>query len=344
MKTLVTGGAGFIGSHLTEHLLAAGDEVTVLDDLSTGGLGNLAGVAGHEGLRVVTGSVCDEPVVRRWVSAVDRVFHLGAAVGLFSVLDDPLRGLRTNIHGSETVLAAAHRHDVPILMASTSEVYGKNTKPGLTEQDDRILGSPLVSRWTYAEAKAVAESLTHAYVVKHDLAAVTVRLFNTVGPRQTGRYGMVVPRFVGQALAGDPLTVYGTGEQRRCFCHVLDVVPALVALLADEGAHGDVFNLGGSEQVTVGELARRVIARTSSSSAIVHVDYRQAYGDGFEEVPSRLPDCGKALRRIGFRPRRDLDTIIADVAADHRTDSVSPTDNVSPTDSVQSAHSAADLG
>ncbi|MGE7435182.1 NAD-dependent epimerase/dehydratase family protein [Kitasatospora sp. NPDC001175] len=325
MRSLVTGGAGFIGSHLTEHLLAAGDEVVVLDNLTTGSMANLASVRRHPRLRTVTGSVCDEALVRREVATVDRVFHLGALVGVFNILEDPLGGLRTNIRGAESVLAAAHEHDVPILMASSSEVYGKNSKPRLTEQDDQILGPPQLSRWTYAEAKAVAESLTYGYVAKHALRAVTVRLFNTVGPRQTGRYGMVVPRFVGQALAGDPLTVYGGGAQRRCFCHVLDIVPALVALLEDETAHGGTFNLGGLEQVDIAELARRVVAVTQSSSEIVHVEYQQAYetyGPGFEEVPSRAPDCAKAFAQIGYRPRHDLATIVADVAAYQRAASV----------------------
>ncbi|PRY36951.1 NAD-dependent epimerase/dehydratase family protein [Umezawaea tangerina] len=316
MRTLVTGGAGFIGSHLTEHLLSAGDEIVVLDDLSIGGEANLAAVSDHPGLRVVVGSVCDRDVVDRCVRDVDRVFHAAASVGVLRILEKPLQGLRTNMRGTEVVLDAALRHDVPILVTSTSEVYGKNSKVGLCEDDDRILGSPLKSRWSYAEAKAVAESLTKGYVTEHGLTAVIVRLFNTVGPRQTGQYGMVVPRFVGQALSGQPLTVYGGGEQIRCFCHVLDVVPAMVALLEDERAHGDVFNLGGTEQVSIADLAERVVAATGSTSEIVHLSYEQAYGEGFEDMRRRVPDSTKALERVGFRPRRSLDDVIADVA-DH---------------------------
>ncbi|HEX6344825.1 NAD-dependent epimerase/dehydratase family protein [Umezawaea sp.] len=316
MRTLVTGGAGFIGSHLTEHLLRAGDEVVVLDDLSTGSPSNLAAVANHPGLRLVVGSVCDREVVDRCARGADRVFHAAASVGVLKILEKPLHGLRTNVHGTEVVLDAALRHGAPVLITSTSEVYGKNTRTGLREDDDRVLGSPLKSRWSYAEAKAVAESMTRGYVTEHGLAAVIVRLFNTVGPRQTGRYGMVVPRFVGQALTGRPLTVHGDGRQVRCFCHVLDVVPALVALLDDERAHGDVFNLGGTERVSIGELAERVIAATGSTSDVVHLSYEQAYGEGFEDMRRRVPDSSKALARIGFRPRRDLDDVIADVA-DH---------------------------
>ncbi|WNV87672.1 NAD-dependent epimerase/dehydratase family protein [Umezawaea sp. Da 62-37] len=315
MRTLVTGGAGFIGSHLTEHLLRAGDEVVVLDDLSTGREANLDAMSDHPGLRLVVGSVCDREIVDRCVRGVDRVFHAAASVGVLKILEKPLQSLRTNVHGTEIVLQAALEHGVPILITSTSEVYGKNSRIGLREDDDRVLGSPLKSRWSYAEAKAVAESMTHGYTTEHGLTAVIVRLFNTVGPRQAGQYGMVVPRFVEQALAGRPLTVYGDGHQIRCFCHVLDVVPAMVALLEDERAHGDVFNLGGTEQVSIGGLAERVIAVTGSTSDIVHLSYEQAYGEGFEDMRRRVPDSTKALERVGFRPRRDLDDVIAAVAA-----------------------------
>lgn len=317
MRTLITGGAGFIGSHLTEALLAAGDQVTVLDDLSTGRWENLAAVADRPALRLVRGSVLDAELVERLVLGADTVYHLAAAVGAFTIRDRTLDSLRTNLHGTEHVVAAAHRYDVRLLLASTSEIYGKNDKVGLREDDDRIIGSPTKSRWSYSEAKAIDETLVTAYG-RAGLRAVTVRLFNTVGPRQTGRYGMVVPRFVGQALAGDPLTVYGTGDQIRCFCHVADVVAALPALLAERDAIGGVFNLGSAEQVSIGQLARRVVRLTGSHSTIDRIPYQVAYGDGYEDMMRRVPDCRRARELIGFVPARDLDTILRDVVAEHR--------------------------
>jgi UDP-glucose 4-epimerase len=316
MKILVTGGAGFIGSHLTERLLTDGHQVTVLDLMTTGRAENLAAVADHPGLEIIRGSVTNSSTVDRCASEVDAVYHLAAAVGLFTILDKTLLSLRTNIRGTENVVDAAYRYGARLLLASTSEVYGKNTKIGLTEDDDRIIGSPLVSRWSYAEAKAVDETLTHIYAKELGLRAVIVRLFNTVGPRQSGRYGMVVPRFIGQALAGEPLTVHGSGQQIRCFCHVADVVPALVALLEDDTATAQVFNLGSSEQVTITELAKRIIAATGSSSEVTYVPYGEAYGEGYEDMLRRVPDCARAQQQIGFRPRRTLDDIIASVIED----------------------------
>jgi UDP-glucose 4-epimerase len=316
MRSLITGGAGFIGSHLTEHLLARGREVTVLDDLSTGRRENLAAASTDPRLRFVEGSVCDPDAVEHAMEGVDEVYHLAAAVGVFTILDRPLASLRTNLGGTETVLEAARRHGTPILVASTSEVYGKNTKPGLVEEDDRIVGSPLKSRWSYAEAKALDETLAFLYGVEYGLRTVIVRLFNTVGPRQTGRYGMVIPRFVEQALAGEPVTVYGGGQQVRCFCHVHDVVPALERLLADESTAGEVFNLGSGQQTSIGDLALRVIELTGSPSRVRDVPYSEAYGPGFEDMQRRVPDCGKARSRIGFAPTRSLDDIIRDVAAE----------------------------
>ncbi|CAM3349896.1 NAD-dependent epimerase/dehydratase family protein [Kibdelosporangium persicum] len=318
MRCLITGGAGFIGSHLTEHLLGLGHEVVVLDDLSTGSESNLAAFADDPRLRFVRGSVCDRDAVDSCMAGVDAIYHLAAAVGVFTILGKTLESLRTNLNGTETVLEAARAHDVPILVASTSEIYGKNTADGLTEDADRIVGSPLVNRWSYAEAKALDETLAYLYGIEYGVKTVIVRLFNTVGPRQSGRYGMVIPRFVGQALAGEPITVFGDGQQVRCFCHVLDVVPALVALLEDEGAHGTVYNLGSSEQVSIADLAHKVIAATDSSSTVVKVPYEQAYGAGFEDMQRRIPDCAKARDRVGFRPRRTLDDIIRSVVAEHR--------------------------
>ena len=321
MTTLVTGGAGFIGAHLTKSLLGSGEDVIVLDDLSTGTEQNLATVLDHPSLHFVKGSILDTSLVDELVSRTHTVYHLAAAVGTFTILDKTLESLRTNLHGTENVVDSALRHGARVLITSTSEVYGKNTKIGLREDDDRHIGSPLKNRWSYAEAKAIDETLAYLYAVEHDLQTVIVRLFNTVGPGQTGRYGMVIPRFVGQALAGEPLTVFGTGEQVRCFCHVHDVVPALQALMADRTAYGQVFNLGGTEQVSIRELAERVLAVTGSSSIITYVSYEAAYGAGFEDMQRRVPDCTRARQQIGFRPGRSLEDIIRDVAGHQFADS-----------------------
>lgn len=316
MRCLVTGGAGFIGSHLTEHLLELGHEVVVLDDFSTGDEQNLAAVAGEPRLTVLRGSVCDEAAVEKAMAGVGAVYHLAAAVGVFTILDKTLESLRTNLHGTEVVLEAVRRHQVPVLVASTSEVYGKNTAEALSEQDDRIVGSPLINRWSYAEAKALDETFTYLYGVEYGLHTVIVRLFNTVGPRQSGRYGMVIPRLVEQGLAGRPLTVHGEGSQIRCFCHVHDVVPALVALLGEERARNQVVNLGNPEPVTIAELARRVIDATGSAGGIVRIPYDQAYGVGFEDMERRVPDCAKARELVGFEPKRNLDDVIRSVIED----------------------------
>jgi UDP-glucose 4-epimerase len=319
MKCLVTGAAGFIGSHLVEDLLAGGHLVTGLDDFSTGSEQNLAGVASHPRLRMVRGSVLERHTVDELAADADCVFHLAAAVGAFVIRDKTLESLRTNIHGTENVVAAASRHGARLLLASTSEIYGKNMTVGLREDDDRIIGSPLRSRWSYAEAKAIDESLVDAYVRERGLRAVIVRLFNTVGPRQTGRYGMVIPRFVRQALTGEPLTVFGTGEQIRCFCHVSDVVPALTRLICSERAYGLAVNLGSSEQVSIGELARRISAATGSSSPLVHASYLDAYGPGYEDMQRRVPNCALAEQLVGFRATRSLDEIIRAVIAEQRS-------------------------
>jgi UDP-glucose 4-epimerase len=320
VKAVVTGGAGFIGSHLVEHLLANGEQVVVLDDMSTGRADNLRAIGDHPRLHVVHGSICDREAVDRCVTGADVVYHLAAAVGVFTIRDRPLESIRTNIHGTETVLESALRHDARVLVASTSEIYGLNTKIGLHEEDVRIMGSPIYSRWSYSDAKAVDETMTMTYFAQYGLKSVIVRLFNTVGARQRGRYGMVIPRFVGQALAGEPVTVYGNGGQIRCFCHVLDVVPALVRLVADEDAHGKVFNLGSSEPVTIGALADKVITATRSTSEIVYVPYAQAHYPGFQDVERRVPDCTRARKQVGFSPTRDLDDIIRDIIEGSRTE------------------------
>ena len=315
MKALVTGGAGFIGSHLVDHLLADGHEVVALDNLSTGTAANLAQVAGHERFTLVDASILDEPAVDKAMAGCDTVFHLAAAVGVHNIVDRPLESLRTNLGGTETVLEVARRHEARVLVASTSEVYGKNTKDRLAEDDDRILGSPLKSRWSYAAAKGLDELLAYCYWQQHGLRTTIIRPFNIVGPRQTGRYGMVIPNFVDQALAGAPITIYGDGSQRRCFCAVDDIIPALVTLVADERAHGEVFNLGGTEEVSIRELAERVRRLTGSASEIIHVPYEKAYGPGFEDMQRRMPDTRKAHDLIGFTPKVGLDELITAVAA-----------------------------
>ncbi len=319
MRYFITGAAGFIGSHLTEALLDAGHEVTGLDDLSTGRLENLAAVTPHPRFRLVLGSILDADLVDDLCDGADRVFHLAAAVGAFVIRDQTLESLRTNIHGTEHVVEAAHRNGARILVASTSEIYGKNTKVGIREDDDRLAGSPLKSRWSYSEAKAIDESLVSAYVTEHGLWAVIARLFNTVGPRQSGRYGMVIPRLVRQGLAGEPLTVFGTGDQVRCFCHVHDVIPALIALTESEAAAGRAVNLGSSEQVSITGLAERVIAATGSRSGISRSSYLEAYGDGYEDMQRRVPDCTLARGLVGFEPARTLDDIIGAVIEDQLT-------------------------
>jgi UDP-glucose 4-epimerase len=324
MKALITGGAGFIGSHLAEHLLAGGHEVVVLDNLATGSLENLSAINDHPRLQYVPGSVLDEALADSLAGEVDTIFHLAAAVGSFVIRDQTLQSLRTNIHGTEHVLAAAHRHQARVLIASSSEVYGKNTKIGLREDDDRVVGSPLLHRWSYSEAKAVDESITRAYVTELGLRAVIVRLFNTVGPRQSGRYGMVIPRLVTQALAGEPLTVFGTGEQVRCFCHVHDVVPALQALVEHPGAYGIAVNVGSTEQISISGLAHRVLALTGSASEVVYMSYEQGIGPGYEDLQRRVPDCSLARELIGFQPLRSLDDILRSVIAERSRPSLTP--------------------
>ena len=317
-KILVTGAAGFIGSHLAEALLADGHEVVGLDNLSTGHMRNLRAVVDHPGFRLIQGTILDEPLVRKLTAEADTVFHLAAAVGVFVIQGQTLDSLRTNIHGTDNVVAAAAQHNTRLLVASTSEIYGKNTTIGLREDDDRIIGSPLKSRWSYAEAKAIDESLVAAYTQECGLSAVIVRLFNTVGPRQTGRYGMVIPRFVRQALAGEPLTVFGTGKQVRCFCHVQNVVPALIRLAKSDRACGRAVNLGSTEQVPIEDLARRVIEATGSDSPVTHVSYLDAYGPGYEDMQRRVPDCTLARDLVGFAATRTLNEIIQAVIDDQR--------------------------
>ncbi|MET3811721.1 GDP-mannose 4,6-dehydratase [Arthrobacter sp. UYEF3] len=318
MKTTITGGAGFIGSHLVEHLLAAGDEVTVLDNLSTGRLENLRNVIGHRKFHFAEGNILDRTAVDKVVSGSDRVFHLAAAVGVNLIVEHPLESLRTNIHGTEVVLDSVLEAGASLLLASTSEIYGKNASDSLSEEADRILGSALKSRWTYAAAKGIDEAFAHAYWREFGLQVAIVRLFNTVGPRQTGRYGMVVPRLVKQALSGQPLTVYGDGKQTRCFSYVGDIVPAITRISAETSAHGNAYNLGGSYEISILTLAERIVELLGSQSDISFVPYEEAYAEGYEDMRRRVPDNTKARQLVGFDPKTTLDQIIHNVAAEHR--------------------------
>lgn len=318
-RYLVTGGAGFVGSHLVDALVAAGDSVIVLDDLSTGRHDNIRQHSGNPDVEFVLGSILNDALVDDVVRRSDVVLHLAAAVGVNLIVERPLESLATNIRGSELVLEKCHKYGRKILVTSTSEIYGKNTSDALKEEDDRILGSPLKTRWSYSEAKAIEEVLAHAYWREKGLPTVIVRLFNTVGPRQVGHYGMVVPRLVEQALRGNPLTVYGTGEQTRCFGHVHDIVRALIALVAVPAGEGQVFNIGARGEVSINELARRIIDITGSTSEIVHVPYDEAYEAGFEDMQRRRPDTTKIQALIGWQPTHDLREIIHDVATDVRS-------------------------
>jgi UDP-glucose 4-epimerase len=322
MRYLVTGGAGFVGSHLGEALLAHGDEVVVLDDLSTGHRRNLRGLEGCPGFSVLEASILDERTVRAVTRDVDVVVHLAAAVGVKLIIERPLESLLTNIRGTEIVLEAAARAGAKTLVTSTSEIYGKNANRAVSEDADQILGSPFKARWSYATAKTVDEILTHAYWKNRGLPTIVVRLFNCVGPRQTGEFGMVLPRFVRQALSGDDVTVYGDGRQRRCFCHVKDTVAALMALLDHPDAVGDVFNVGADNEMSMTDLAAAVIERSGSSSRIVYVPYDRAYEEGFEDVERRVPDTAKITWLTGWRPTRTMDDILADAIANERETAV----------------------
>ena len=319
MRVLITGGAGFVGSHLADALLQRGDSIVIYDDFSTGRESNIAHLADRSDVKVIRGDIRDELHVNRVMGGVDACFHLAAAVGVNLIVEEPLRSLTTNIRGSEVVLGAAEYFQVKTLVTSTSEIYGKNTSDMLHESDDRILGSPLKVRWTYSEAKAIEEALAYTLWEQSGLPTIITRLFNTVGPRQTGHYGMVVPRFVSAALANEPVTVYGTGDQTRVFCHVADIVTGLLTVWDDERSHGDVFNLGGVGEISMNDLAARIIALTGSSSEIVHIPYEQAYEPGFEDMQRRVPSTEKVKALTGWQPSRTLDDIIHDVAEYQRS-------------------------
>jgi UDP-glucose 4-epimerase len=313
---LVTGGAGFIGSHLVEALLDRGELVVVVDNLSTGRLRNLEHVEKHPNLRIVHGSVLDELMVDELVHTSDVVVHLAAAVGVRLIVEQPLRSFTTNIRGSEIVIEAAHRYRRQILLASTSEIYGKNGAGPLSEDADRLLGSPTIARWAYSTAKAVDEILAYSYHRERGLPTTVVRLFNTVGPRQSPAYGMVIPRLVRQAVAGEPLTIYGDGRQTRCFCHVSDVVDGLLRLLDHPGAAGEVFNLGSQEEVSIAELASRIVEQAGSRSTLQRIPYEEAFAEGFEDMQRRLPDIAKVRALTGWTPTRPLRQILDETIAE----------------------------
>ncbi len=318
MKIFITGGAGFIGSHLSERLIAEGHELTVLDDLSTGRVENLSAIKGSNALRFVEGDILDDALVQELAGDADMIFHLAAAVGVKLIMDEPSRSILTNINGTENVLRAALKRKTPTFIASTSEVYGKATKFPFSEDDDLTIGATKNLRWSYACAKTLDEFLALAYAREADLPVVILRFFNTTGPRQTGRYGMVVPNFVEAALEGRPLLVHGTGEQSRCFGHVKDVVESLIRLMAEPAARGQVFNIANDQEVTIRQLAEQVIAATGSRSEIKLVPYDSVYPVGFEDMARRLPDVSKLQRTIGFRPRRGLSEIISDIVDEKR--------------------------
>lgn len=318
MRILITGGAGFIGSHLAERLVSEGHDVVALDDLSTGQKKNLSSLEGNNHFRFIEGSVLDADLVDQLVDDADMVFHMAAAVGVKLIMDEPSRSILTNITGTENVLKAAIPGKTPIFIASTSEVYGKTTKFPFAEDDDMTIGATKNLRWSYASAKQLDEFLALAYAREVDLPVVVLRFFNTTGPRQTGRYGMVLPNFVVNALTGKPLKVHGTGEQSRCFGHVYDVIEALLRLMDKPEAFGEVYNIGTDQEVSIMELAQKVVAATGSTSEIDLIPYSDVYPEGFEDMARRLPSVEKLQAAIDFRPMRTLDQIIADIVAEKR--------------------------
>ena len=317
-RYLITGGTGFIGSYLAEALLAQNHSVTVIDNLSTGRFDNIAHLTGHPNFRFAVDNITNEIVLDRLASECDVIFHLAAAVGVKLIVEHPVHTIETNIMGTEAVLKAALRYRAKVLVASTSEVYGKGIKVPFAEEDDVVLGPTTRSRWSYAASKMVDEFLALAYYHERSLPAVVFRLFNTVGPRQTGQYGMVVPRFVEQALRNEPITIYGDGNQSRCFCDVSDVVRALIALSAHPEAIGNVFNIGNTEEVSITQLAERIIKVTKSQSTLEYIPYSEAYAPGFEDMQRRVPDTRKIQALLGWTPQIKLDGIIERVAQHQR--------------------------
>jgi UDP-glucose 4-epimerase len=319
VRILITGGAGFIGSYLSEAYVERGEEVWVIDDLSTGSLENVAPLMHHPRFHFVNDTILNREVLLELTGTCDVIVHLAAAVGVRLIIEEPLKSIHTNVAGTELVLEMANKFRKKIFIASTSEVYGRNSKVPLNEDDQRIYGSTVLARWSYAATKAMDEFLALAYYRTKQLPVIIARLFNTVGPRQTGRYGMVIPRFVGQALRNDPITVYGDGSQTRTFTYVGDVAQGIVSLIDEPRAVGDIFNIGGEEEITIKDLASKVKAVTGSSSRIEYIPYSEAYQEGFEDMERRVPDISKIQTLVGYRNTRDTDAILAKVVDFERT-------------------------
>ncbi len=309
MKVLITGGAGFIGSHLTDAFVKRGDQVTIIDNFSSGAADNLMSFA-----QIIEGDIRNADLMDKEIAKVDLVMHMAASLGVKNIMENPLEAISTNLGGSEVVLKAVTRHHKRTVIASTSEVYGKNPKQPLSETDDRVVGSPQNYRWTYSDAKALEEAVATIMHQQHQLPVTTIRFFNTVGPRQTGAYGMVLPRFVKAAKSNEALTVHGDGSQSRVFGHVADAVEAVFALLDNDKSIGEVFNVGGQGETTIKALAEKVIAQTGSKSEIQYLPYKEAYGAGFEDMQRRVPDLSKIKALTGWQPKRDLTQIISDIA------------------------------
>jgi len=312
MRVLITGGAGFIGSHLCDSLVAAGNEVSILDNLSTGSERNIAHLKGK--IQVNQGDIRDKELVEKLTKDSDLILHMAAALGVDNILENPIESISTNFYGSEVVLNTALKFDKRIVIASTSEIYGKNTKSQLSETDDRIVGTPQKLRWTYSDAKALEEATAYFLFLTKNLRVTTIRFFNTVGPRQTGKYGMVIPRFVKAAVTNKPLQIFGDGTQSRVFCHVADAVKAIIALALNDKTIGEVFNVGGKGEITILELAELIIDQTKSKSAITFTDYQDAYAVGYEDMARRVPDVSKIKEFIGWESTIDLKSIINDIA------------------------------
>ncbi len=316
MRAFITGGAGFIGSHLADALIARGDSVTILDNLSTGTLKNLSGVT--DKVKFVEGDIRNQDLVEKLTQEADVVLHMAAALGVQTIMHHTVESVSTNFTGSEVVMNAALKFDKRLIIASTSEIYGKNPKQPLSETDDRVVGTPQKIRWTYADAKALEEAIAYALFTSHGLKQTTLRFFNTVGPRQTGRYGMVVPRFVEAALRNEPIPVHGDGTQSRVFCHVEDVVRAVLSVIADDTTIGQVFNVGGVGEVTIQQLAEKIISQTNSKSTISYTPYSEAYPPGYEDMQRRVPNTTKLQEYLSWKPEHNLESIITDVAKDKR--------------------------
>ena len=312
MRVFITGGAGFIGSHLCDALIAQGHQVSILDNMSTGSAANIAHI--ENAIEIHQGDIRDVALVEKLMAPADLVLHMAAALGVNTILENPIESVSINFTGSEVVLNAATKLNKRLIIASTSEIYGKNTKQPLNEESDRVVGAPQKIRWTYSDAKALEEAVAHALFLTKQLKVTTVRLFNTVGPRQTGRYGMVLPRFVQSALKNEPISIYGDGTQSRVFCHVQDAVKAILTLAATDSAIGQVYNIGGTGETTIKQLAEKIIERTKSTSTITYTPYDQAYPAGFEDMQRRVPDITKIKNAIGWEPINTLDAIIDDVA------------------------------